>query len=62
MPSGLEYALQCDLASKGTNFTPGAEYVYCNTGFTLLAQIVRRVSGEVAARVHIEAHIPARSA
>jgi CubicO group peptidase (beta-lactamase class C family) len=31
---------------KQLNFTPGAEYVYCNTGFTLLAQIVKRVSGE----------------
>ena len=31
---------------KELNFTPGAEYVYCNTGFTLLAQIVKRVSGE----------------
>ena len=31
---------------KELNFTPGAEYVYCNTGFTLLAQIVKRVSSE----------------
>jgi CubicO group peptidase (beta-lactamase class C family) len=31
---------------KELNFTPGAEYSYCNTGFTLLAQIVKRVSGE----------------
>ncbi len=31
---------------KELNFTPGAEYVYCNTGFTLLAQVVKRVSGE----------------
>ena len=28
------------------NFTPGAEYVYSNTGFTLLAVIVKRVSGK----------------
>ncbi len=28
------------------NFQPGAEYVYCNTGYTLLAQIVKRVSGQ----------------
>jgi CubicO group peptidase (beta-lactamase class C family) len=27
------------------NFAPGAEYSYCNTGYTLLAQIVERVSG-----------------
>ncbi|MGA2136394.1 MAG: serine hydrolase domain-containing protein [Bryobacteraceae bacterium] len=31
---------------KELNFTPGTEYSYCNTGFTLLAQIVKRVSGE----------------
>jgi len=28
------------------NFKPGAEYLYSNTGFTLLAVIVKRVSGE----------------
>jgi CubicO group peptidase (beta-lactamase class C family) len=28
------------------NFTPGAEYIYSNTGFTLLAVIVKRVSGK----------------
>jgi CubicO group peptidase (beta-lactamase class C family) len=31
---------------KALNFTPGAEYLYSNTGFTLLAVIVKRVSGE----------------
>lgn len=30
---------------KELNFQPGAELLYCNTGFTLLAEIVRRVSG-----------------
>ena len=30
---------------KALNFTPGAEYVYSNTGFTLLGVIVKRVSG-----------------
>ena len=30
---------------KALNFTPGAEYMYSNTGFTLLAVIVKRVSG-----------------
>jgi CubicO group peptidase (beta-lactamase class C family) len=30
---------------KELNFPPGAEYLYSNTGFTLLAEIVRRVSG-----------------
>jgi CubicO group peptidase (beta-lactamase class C family) len=27
------------------NFEPGSAYVYCNTGFTLLSEIVKRVSG-----------------
>ena len=28
------------------NFPPGDRYLYCNTGYTLLAQIVKRVSGQ----------------
>lgn len=31
---------------KALNFTPGAEYLYSNTGFTLLGVIVKRVSGK----------------
>lgn len=31
---------------KGVNFKPGAEWVYSNTGYTLLAVIVKRVSGK----------------
>ncbi|HYD51327.1 MAG TPA: serine hydrolase domain-containing protein [Gemmatimonadaceae bacterium] len=31
---------------KALNFTPGAEYLYSNTGYTLAAEIVRRVSGK----------------
>jgi CubicO group peptidase (beta-lactamase class C family) len=30
----------------GLNFTPGTEYLYSNTGFTLLGVIVKRVSGK----------------
>lgn len=30
---------------KDLNFPPGSEYAYSNTGFTLLGQIVKRVSG-----------------
>lgn len=30
---------------KDLNFKPGEKHVYCNTGYTLLAQIVKRVSG-----------------
>jgi CubicO group peptidase (beta-lactamase class C family) len=31
---------------RALNFTPGAEYVYSNTGYALLALIVHRVSGQ----------------
>jgi CubicO group peptidase (beta-lactamase class C family) len=31
---------------RGLNFEPGSEYLYCNTGYTLLAEIVRAVSGK----------------
>jgi CubicO group peptidase (beta-lactamase class C family) len=31
---------------RGLNFDPGAEYLYSNTGFTLLGAIVTRVSGQ----------------
>src|SRR5580704_3906932 len=31
---------------RDLNFKPGEKHVYCNTGFTLLAQIVKRVSGQ----------------
>lgn len=31
---------------KELNFNPGDEYYYCNTGFTLLAEVVARVSGK----------------
>ena len=37
-----------DLISRqrALNFQPGEKHVYCNTGYTLLAQIVKRVSGQ----------------
>jgi CubicO group peptidase (beta-lactamase class C family) len=31
---------------KELNFAPGEQYLYCNSGFTLLAEIVSRVSGQ----------------
>jgi CubicO group peptidase (beta-lactamase class C family) len=31
---------------KSLNFPPGDRHVYCNTGYTLLAQIVKRVGGQ----------------
>jgi CubicO group peptidase (beta-lactamase class C family) len=40
-------AMILDLASrqKGLNFTPGAEFLYTNTNYALVAMIVERVSG-----------------
>jgi CubicO group peptidase (beta-lactamase class C family) len=37
--------LQMASRQRGLNFDPGAEYLYSNTGFTLLGTIVKRVSG-----------------
>lgn len=34
---------------KDLNFNPGDEFLYCNTGFTLLAEVVARVSGQTFA-------------
>jgi CubicO group peptidase (beta-lactamase class C family) len=31
---------------KDLNFKPGDRHLYCNTGYTLLAQVVKRVSGQ----------------
>jgi len=30
---------------QGLNFRPGDEYLYCNTGYTLLGVVVKRVTG-----------------
>ena len=38
--------LQMMARQKDLNFRPGAEHLYCNTGYTLLAVIVTRVSGQ----------------
>ena len=38
--------LQMAARQRGLNFDPGAEYLYSNTGFTLLGAIVKRVSGQ----------------
>lgn len=47
-----------DLVSrmKALNFKPGDQHLYSNTGFTLLAQIVKRVSGQ-SLREFTEANI-----
>ncbi|MBQ0734199.1 serine hydrolase domain-containing protein [Aquimarina celericrescens] len=33
------------LRQKGLNFVPGSRFQYCNSGYVLLAEIVKRVSG-----------------
>jgi CubicO group peptidase (beta-lactamase class C family) len=35
---------------KSLNFPPGSEYLYCNTGYNLLAIVVERVSGKTFAQ------------
>jgi len=39
-----EHILKLVSKQKELNFEPGDEYLYCNTGFTLLAEVVARVS------------------
>ena len=49
---------------KELNFNPGDEYLYCNTGFTLLAEVVARVSGQTFpefTRTHIFEPLKMRS-
>ncbi len=39
-----EHILKLVSKQKELNFDPGEEYAYCNTGFTLLAEVVSRIS------------------
>lgn len=41
-----EHILKLVANQKELNFEPGEAYLYCNTGFTLLAEVVSRVSGQ----------------
>lgn len=41
-----EHVLSLVSRQKELNFEPGEEFMYCNTGFTLLAEVVTRVSGQ----------------
>ncbi len=41
-----QHVLNLAVRQQHLNFKPGAEHVYCNTGYTLLAIIVARVSGQ----------------
>lgn len=41
-----EEAVRLITIQKGLNFIPGNEFQYCNSGYILLAEIVKRVSGQ----------------
>jgi CubicO group peptidase (beta-lactamase class C family) len=41
-----EHIMKLVSKQKALNFNPGDEFLYCNTGFTLLAEVVARVSGK----------------
>ena len=41
-----EEAVKLITSQKGLNFIPGNEFQYCNSGYILLAEIVKRVSGQ----------------
>jgi CubicO group peptidase (beta-lactamase class C family) len=45
-----EHILSLISQQQELNFIPGEEYLYCNTGFTLLAEVVARVSGQTFAK------------
>lgn len=45
-----EHILKMVSRQKELNFAPGDEYMYCNTGYTLLAEVVARVTGRTFAQ------------
>jgi CubicO group peptidase (beta-lactamase class C family) len=45
-----EQAVKLITSQRGLNFVPGDEFEYCNSGFILLAEIVKRVSGQSFAK------------
>ncbi|MEH6535973.1 MAG: serine hydrolase domain-containing protein [Psychroserpens sp.] len=51
-----EHILKLVSQQKELNFNPGESYMYCNTGFTLLAEVVARISGKTFAEF-TEEHI-----
>jgi CubicO group peptidase (beta-lactamase class C family) len=40
-----EHVVKLVSKQKALNFNPGDEFMYCNTGYTMLAEIVKKVSG-----------------
>jgi len=51
-----EHVVKMVTNQQALNFTPGSEFLYCNTGYTLLAEIVKAVSG-MSLRQYCEKHI-----
>ena len=41
-----EHIIKMVKAQRELNFAPGEQYLYCNTGYTLMAEIVKAVSGQ----------------
>lgn len=41
-----EHIMRLVARQQDLNFQPGEKYTYCNTGFTLLAEVVARISGK----------------
>ena len=41
-----EDVIQMVSAQQGLNFDPGTQYLYCNTAYALLAEIIKKVSGQ----------------
>jgi CubicO group peptidase (beta-lactamase class C family) len=42
----FDHILSMAFNQKGLNFEPGSEHLYSNTGYTLLAELVQRITGE----------------
>ena len=46
MPRCKKKSSRCCGGQKSLNFVPGSEFEYSNSGYTLLAEIIERVSGK----------------
>lgn len=42
----VDHIMKLVTRQQALNFSPGEQYLYCNTGYTLMAEIVRRVTGQ----------------
>ena len=52
----FEQILTMAFHQRSLNFVPGAEYAYSNTGYNLLAEVVKRVTGQ-SFREWTDAHL-----